>query len=318
MRRSYSAPESGAAGKLQKLVEQVEEYFVGYEDLVQLLAVALLSEGHVLIEGPTGTGKTLLAKVFSMSIGGSFSRIQMTPDLLPADIVGSSYYDLQSGEWKLKLGPIHANVVLIDELNRATPRTQSALLEAMQERQVSIEGKSIPLPRPFLAIATMIPVGEGTYPLPFLTVDRFSFSAQIAGPDPQVEKEVLRRIDRIEQLNVRPVLSAEEVLAMAAEARRVYVSERIREYIVNLVQAVRQAEEVDAKPSTRAAVWMLKGARALAYLKGRNYVLPDDVKKIAVYALRHRLTVKPDYSLDGVAPEQILQRALETVEVLKT
>lgn len=317
MQRAYGAPEAGAAGKLQKLIAQVREYFVGYEDLVQLLAVALLSEGHVLIEGPPGTGKTLLAKVFAMSIGGTFSRIQMTPDLLPSDILGSSYYDLQSGGWKLKLGPIHANVVFIDELNRATPRTQSALLEAMQERQVSIEGRTIPLPRPFLAIATMVPVGEGIYPLPFLTMDRFSFSAQIAGPDPQVEREVLRRIDRIEQLDVKPVLSAEEVLAMAAEARRVHVSERVREYIVNLVQAVRRAEEVDAKPSTRAAVWMLKGARALAYLEGRSYVLPDDVKRVAVYALRHRVTVKPDYSLDGVTPEQVIRRALEEVEVPK-
>lgn len=317
MQRAYGAPEARAAGKLQKLVAQVREYFVGYENLVQLLAVALLSEGHVLIEGPPGTGKTLLAKVFAMSIGGTFSRIQMTPDLLPSDILGSSYYDLQSGEWKLKLGPIHANVVFIDELNRATPRTQSALLEAMQERQVSIEGKSIPLPRPFLAIATMVPAGEGTYSLPFLAMDRFSFSAQIAGPDPQVEREVLRRIDQIEQLDVKPVLSAEEVLAMAAEARRVLVSERVREYIVNLVQAVRQAEEVDAKPSTRAAVWMLKGARALAYLEGRSYVLPDDVKRVAVYALRHRVTVKPDYSLDGVTPEQVIRRALEEVEVPK-
>jgi MoxR-like ATPase len=317
MQRAYGAAEAGAAGKLQKLVAQVKSYFVGYEDLVQLLTVALLSEGHVLIEGPPGTGKTLLAKVFAMSIGGTFSRIQMTPDLLPSDILGSSYYDLQSGGWKLKLGPIHANVVLIDELNRATPRTQSALLEAMQERQVTIEGRTIPLPRPFLAIATMVPVGEGIYPLPFLTMDRFSFSAQIAGPDPQVEREVLRRIDQIEQLDVKPVLSAEEVLAMAAEARRVLVSERVREYIVNLVQVVRQAEEVDAKPSTRAAVWMLKGARALAYLEGRSYVLPDDVKRVAVYALRHRVTVKPDYSLDGVTPEQVIRRALEEVEVPK-
>ncbi len=306
-----------AREKLASLISQVTEYFVGHEELVQLLTAALLSEGHVLIEGPTGTGKTLLAKVFAMSIGGAFSRIQMTPDLLPADIVGSVYYDLQSGEWKLKLGPIHANVVFIDELNRAPPRTQSALLEAMQERQVSIEGRTIPLPKPFLVVATMVPGGEGTYPLPPLSVDRFSFCASIAGPDPAVEREVLRRIDRIEELNVKQVLTAGEVLAMAAEVRRVHVSERVREYIVNLVEAVRRAEEVDVKPSTRAAVWMLKGARALAYLSGRDYVLPDDVKRISVYALRHRIAVKPDYALDGVRPEDIIRRALEEVEVPK-
>jgi MoxR-like ATPase len=305
--------------KLNQLASQVKEYFVGYDELVQLLLIALLSEGHVLIEGPAGLGKTLLARVFTMGIGGTFSRIQMTPDLLPADIIGSAYYDIRSSEWKLKLGPIHANVVMIDELNRATPRTQSALLEAMQERQVSIEGRTIPLPRPFLVIATRIPqAGEGAYELPLLAVDRFAYSMMISGPDPEVEKEVLRRIDRIEELNTSTTINAEEIQALSTDVKRVYVSSRVRDYIVALVEHVRNADEVEVRPSTRAAIWILKGARALAYLSGRSYVLPDDVKKVAPFALRHRIQVKAEYSWDGVAPEHLVRRALEEVEVPKS
>lgn len=303
---------------MASLVRQIKEYFIGYEDLVTLLAVALLSEGHILIEGPPGTGKTLLAKVFALSIGGRFSRIQMTPDLLPADIIGTVYYDMQTATWRLRLGPIFANVVMVDELNRASPRTQSALLEAMQERQVTIEGNTYPLPRPFLVIATRIPVaGEGTYELPMGELDRFSYSALIPGFNPEVEREVLERIDRIEELAVRSVLSSEDVEKMVQEARSVHVSPRVKEYILSLVSYTRSAEEVDSKPSTRAAIWLMKGARALAYLRGRAYVLPDDVKWVAPFVLRHRMVLKPEYQLDGVSPEDIVKRALSEVEVPK-
>lgn len=303
---------------MASLVRQIKEYFIGYEDLVTLLAVALLSEGHILIEGPPGTGKTLLAKVFALSIGGRFSRIQMTPDLLPADIIGTVYYDMQTATWRLRLGPIFANVVMVDELNRASPRTQSALLEAMQERQVTIEGNTYPLPRPFLIIATRIPVaGEGTYELPTGELDRFSYSALIPGFNPEVEREVLERIDRIEELAVRSVLSSEDVEKMVQEARSVHVSPRVKEYILSLVSYTRSAEEVDSKPSTRAAIWLMKGARALAYLRGRAYVLPDDVKWVAPFVLRHRMVLKPEYQLDGVSPEDIVKRALSEVEVPK-
>jgi MoxR-like ATPase len=305
--------------RLNLLIYQIREYFVGYEDIVNLLAIALLTEGHILIEGPTGTGKTLLAKVFAGSIGGKFSRIQMTPDLLPADIIGTAYYDMQTATWKTKLGPIFANVVLVDELNRAPPRTQSALLEAMQERQVSIEGNNYPLPRPFLVIATRIPVaGEGTYELPTGEMDRFSYSAPIPGFDLEVEREVLKRIDKIEELAVRSVVTPEDINMMIQEVKKVYVSPKVKDYILSLVSYARSAEEVDSKPSTRAAVWLMKGARALAYLNKRPYVLPDDVKKIAPFVLRHRIALKPEYQLDGLAPEDIIRRALSEVEVPKT
>lgn len=304
--------------KLASLLRQIKEYFIGYEDMVTLLAVALLSEGHILIEGPPGTGKTLLAKVFALSIGGRFSRIQMTPDLLPADIVGTVYYDMQTATWRIRLGPIFANVVMVDELNRASPRTQSALLEAMQERQVTIEGNTYPLPRPFLVVATRIPVtGEGTYELPTGELDRFSYSASIPGFDPKVEREVLERIDKLEELAVKNVLNPEDVDRMVQEVKNVYVSPRVKDYILSLVSYTRSAEEVDSKPSTRAAIWMMKGARALAYLSGRAYVLPDDVKWVAPFVLRHRVVLKPEYQLDGIAPEDVVRRALLEVEVPK-
>ncbi|MCI4407777.1 MAG: MoxR family ATPase [Thermofilum sp.] len=304
--------------QLNSLIAQIKEYFIGHEDLVTLLAVALLSEGHILIEGPPGTGKTLLAKVFALSIGGKFSRIQMTPDLLPADIIGTVYYDLQRATWKTRLGPIFANVVMVDELNRASPRTQSALLEAMQERQVTIEGTTYPLPRPFLVIATRIPVvDEGTYKLPTEELDRFSYTASIPGFNLEVEREVLEKIDKIEELDVKNVLSPEDIDKMVRETRNIYVSPKIKDYILSLVSYTRNAEEVDSKPSTRATIWLMKGARALAYLKGRFYVLPDDVKWLAPFVLRHRLALKPEYQLDGLATEDIIKRALSEVEVPK-
>jgi len=305
--------------KTDALLKQIKEYFVGYDELLKLLLISLLSEGHLLIEGPSGTGKTLLAKVFASSIGASFSRIQMTPDLLPGDLIGTSYYDIQSGTWKLKLGPIHANIVFVDEINRASPRAQAALLEAMQERQVSIEGKSIQLPRPFLVVATRIPyAGEGSFDLPLGEIDRFSFSMSIEGFDPEVEKEVLRRINSLIEPRPSVVLTADELSEMIAEVRNIYVSERIRNYIVSLVLAVRGCEEVDVKPSTRAPIWMLQGARALAYLKGRDYVTPDDVKEVAPYVIRHRISIRPEYVYDGVTPDDLVRRALEQVEVPKT
>ncbi|MEM1523425.1 MAG: MoxR family ATPase [Thermofilaceae archaeon] len=315
---SKSLHQDDASAKLQRLMRGIKKYFVGYDEVIEVLIIALLSEGHVLIEGQPGLGKTLLAKLFAASIGGSFSRIQMTPDLLPADIIGSTYYDLQSSEWRLRLGPIYANVVFIDELNRATPRTQSALLEAMQERQVTIEGRTIPLPKPFLVIATRIPqAGEGAFELPLLAIDRFAYSVPLRGPDPDVEREVLRRIDALDSPQIEPAITAEEALVFAEDVRRVRVSEHVREYVVNIVQRVRGYEEVDVGPSTRAPIWILKAARALAYIRNRPYVLPDDVKKVAPYALRHRIALKPEYLMDGVAPEQIVQRALEEVEVPK-
>ncbi|MEM0495119.1 MAG: MoxR family ATPase [Thermofilum sp.] len=313
------APNAARRTKLLALAARIKSYFVGHDDVVNLLLVSLLSEGHLLIEGPPGTGKTLLARVFASGIGGTFKRIQMTPDLLPADIIGTVYYNLQSGSWEIQLGPIFANVVFVDELSRATPRTQAALIEAMQERQVSIGGRTFPLPRPFLLIATRVSgESEGIFELPTGEVDRFSYSVSIPGYDPEVEAEVLRRLDFLESVDERRVLTPEDIQLLIEDVKKVYVHERIRLYVISLLRAVRQLEEVGVKPSTRAAVWLTKGARALAYLAGRSYVLPDDVKALAVPVLRHRIGLKPEYELDGVATEQLIQRVLREVEVPKT
>lgn len=303
---------------IAKILDEVSKFVVGKPDLLKLMAVALLSEGHILIEGPAGVGKTLLARTFALAIGGVFKRVQMTPDLLPGDIIGTVFYDLRASEWRLRKGPVFSNILLVDELNRAPPKTQAALLEAMQERRVSIEGRTLPLPRPFLVIATQVPYGgEGTYPLTDVQIDRFAFRTYTGYPDPQDEIEVLNRVDEIESLDVRQVATVEEVSKLVNEVKRVYVSGRIKEYIVSMVSRLRGYDEVLSGPSPRASIWLLKGARALAYLEGRSYVLPDDVKALALYVLTHRIKIKPEYAMEGVKPDHLVERVLKEVEVPK-
>ena len=305
-----------ASQLIRRIVSEVSKYIVGMKDVINLMLVAMLTEGHILLEGPPGTGKTLLAKTFAGAIGGTFKRIQMTPDLLPADIIGTVYYDMTTGSWNLKKGPIFANVVLIDELNRATPKAQSALLEAMQEMQVSIEGSTIRLPRPFLVIATQIPYGgEGTYPLTDVQLDRFAYSVNITYPERSEELEIITRIDELEHPDVKPVASPEELEALIEHVRRVKVSDAVKKYILDIVENLRRAEEVATGPGPRASIWLYKGSRAVAFLDGRSYVIPDDVKKLAFPVLSHRIRIRPEYSADNLTSRDVILRVLDEVEV---
>jgi MoxR-like ATPase len=307
-----------ASPSIRRIIEEISRYVIGMEDVITLMLIAMLTEGHILIEGPPGTGKTHLAKVFASTIGGSFSRIQMTPDLLPADIIGTIYYDIASRTWQLKRGPIFANVILADELNRATPKAQAALLEAMQEMQVSIEGKTYELPRPFLLIATQLPYGgEGTYPLTDVQRDRFAYSVEVSYPSREQELAIISSIDFIEKPRVSQVVSASEVVKLIESVVRVKVSERVKNYILDIVACVRGFDEVSSGPGPRASIWLLKGSRALAFLEGRDYVIPDDVKKLAYYVLPHRIKIKLEYQADNISPLSIVEKALKEVEVPK-
>ena len=300
----------------ERIASEISKYVVGMKEVINLMLVAMLTEGHILLEGPPGTGKTLLAKTFASAIGGTFKRIQMTPDLLPADITGTVYYDMASGSWRLKRGPIFANVVLVDELNRATPKAQAALLEAMQEMQVSIEGSTMRLPRPFLVIATQISYGgEGTYPLTDVQIDRFAYSVNVTYPERREELEIIARIDELEHPNVRQVVSPEDLETLIEYIKTIKVSDAVKKYILDIVENLRRSEEVSAGPGPRASIWLYKGSRAMAFLDGRSYVIPDDVKKLAVYVLGHRMKIKSEYLAENITSRDLILRALEEVEV---
>ena len=298
------------------LKKEVGKAVVGKEDVIELLTIALLSEGHVLIEGIPGVAKTTIAKAFSRAIGLSFSRIQLTPDLLPADIIGVFYYDQKTGEWTTKKGPIFANVVLADEINRAQPKTQSALLEAMQERQVTIEGRTFPLPRPFLVIATMNPLEhEGVYILPEAQLDRFMLKIEIGFPERDEEIMLLKRKSIGDFSDVEPIVTHEELMRLISDVTTVEVSDEIIEYIYTIISATRSDERLLFGASPRAGEHLLYAAKASAFLDGRKYVIPDDVKKVALSVLTHRLVLKVEYELEGVRVRDVVEDILRETEV---
>ena len=300
-----------------RILDEISKVIIGKQENKKLLIVALLSEGHLLIEGYPGTAKTLIAKTFAKVIAGQFKRIQFTPDMLPADVTGFNVYS-PDGNSRFVAGPLFANVVLADELNRTTPRTQAALIEAMQEKQVTIEGATHPLTNPFMVIVSQIPFGsEGTYPLTEVQADRFMFRAWSDYLGKDDEKKALFNADYIEEPDIRSVVSLKEIVELQAVVKKVHVSEEVGDYIVSLVHALRQDPDVKGGPSTRASIALFKGSRAYAFLEGRDFVIPDDIKNLAYAALMHRVHIKSEAEMDNVTPKKVIERALNTVPVPK-
>jgi MoxR-like ATPase len=301
--------------------EAVHQAVVGRERALDLVCTGLLADGHLLLEDLPGLGKTLLAKSFAQALGLKFSRVQFTADLLPQDITGSEFLDTRTQSFSFRPGPLFANVVLADEINRAPPKVQSALLEAMQEFQVTSEGGTHPLERPFLVLATQNPIElEGTYPLPEAQVDRFLMRFAIGYPTAQEERDILkRRRERKEDIATVPqVLKLEEVLAMQRAVEEVEIDPSLEEYSVQIVTATRSDARVEVGASPRGSLALLKLSRARALLEGRDFVIPDDVKSIAAPALAHRIIVKPEPWIRGIRGEQVVRAALEKVPVPKT
>ena len=304
------------ADRCQAILGALAQVIVGKADVLEQLLAGVLANGHILIEDYPGLAKTLIAKLVSQTLALSFKRIQFTPDLLPSDITGSFLFDQRAGRFEFRPGPIFTHLLLADEINRATPKTQSALLEAMQEAQVTVEGERFPLETPFLVIATQNPIElEGTYPLPEAQLDRFLMRLAVGYPDLDDEVEILarRRARRDDAITLAPVASREELVAMQASLEDVHVAAVTERYIVELVRATRVDHRVALGASPRGALALLKLARALAALRRRDFVLPDDVKAMAVPALAHRLILKPELWASRVSAAQIVQGLLAHV-----
>ncbi|MFN7161734.1 MAG: AAA family ATPase, partial [Fimbriimonadales bacterium] len=278
--------------------------------------------GHILIEGVPGIAKTLLVRVIAQPLGLQFRRVQFTPDLMPSDLIGTTIYEAQSGEFRVRYGPIFANIILADEVNRTPPKTQSALLEAMEERQVTIDGVSHPLPSPFMVFATQNPIEyEGTYPLPEAQLDRFLLKIMMDYPSEEEERAILSlhdsgfRAHQLEQVGLTPVMDAEELQRIRAIVRSVEVSDAVRDYMLQIIRRTRQNEHLLVGASPRAGIALLLVSKALAAIRGRGFVTPDDVKQMALPVLRHRLILKPEAEVEGLNTDRILMSLLEAIPV---
>jgi MoxR-like ATPase len=309
-----SAPPAQLGTLAARILDEVERAVVGKRDVLELLLLGLLADGHVLIEDNPGLGKTLMARSFATVIGLRFGRVQFTPDLMPSDVTGSAIYDQASGTLRFQPGPIFTNILLGDEINRAPPKTQAALLEAMQERQVTSEDGTRPLERPFLVLATQNPIEyEGTYPLPEAQLDRFLLRISVGYPDRAAELELLgRRLERAEDdVDLEVVVERGDLLAMQEAVECVHVDPGILAYAVDLVTATRESPQVQVGCSPRGSLAVIKLARANAALRGRDFVTPDDVKRVAVPALAHRITLRPELWIQQVDTSDIVRDCLD-------
>jgi MoxR-like ATPase len=317
-----SEPHIQVQALFQGLRQEADKVIVGLEEQFELLVVALLTGGHVLLEGVPGTAKTLMAKTLAELVDARFTRIQFTPDLMPSDILGTSVFDISRGQFYLKKGPIFSQILLADEINRAPAKTQSALLEAMEEHQVNLEGTRYALEPPFMVIATQNPIEyEGTYPLPEAQLDRFLFKILVPYSSTEVEREVLRRYHQgfdahdLAAAGLRAVVRGEEVVRLKSQISQVTVEEGIFTYITDIVTASRSSPDLTLGASTRAATHILLAAKSYAALKGRDYLNPEDVKEMVAPVLRHRILLKPEAEIEGLDPDAVIKRVLAEVEV---
>jgi MoxR-like ATPase len=300
-----------------QLRQNIQQVIVGKDEIIELTLIAMLCEGHLLLEDVPGTGKTTLAKTIARSLGCTFQRIQFTPDLLPSDVTGIYYYNQKVQEFEFRPGPIFSQILLADEINRATPRTQSALLEAMQERQSTVDIVTHQLPRPFLVMATQNPIElEGTFPLPEAQLDRFLMKIALGYPDDQEENDILLRFERSDPLEtLDSIVDPDTILAMQTDVRSVRVESSVRNYIVNVSRATRTHPDIELGASPRATMALYRTCQALAAIRGRAYVLPDDVKLMAPYVLTHRLIIAPQTRLRGRRPEELISEIVGLVPV---
>jgi MoxR-like ATPase len=315
---SEASPEIGRIKQAAaKLIDNVEKVIVGKQETIELVLVALLCEGHVLVEDVPGIGKTMLAKAVAKSLACSFKRIQSTPDLLPSDVTGIHFFNQRTCEFEFRPGPIIANVVLVDEINRATPRTQSCLLESMQEQQVTVDLETIPLPRPFIVIATQNPIElEGTFPLPEAQLDRFVLRVGLGYPSQNEEGAILSRYQKSNPLDdLNSVLEASDLLELQKLCRQVYIDDSIRDYVVSIARATRTHQAIKLGASPRASLSLHLASQALAAIRGRSYVVPDDVKYLTVPALAHRLIIRTEARLRGHSIESIINEVVSSVPV---
>jgi MoxR-like ATPase len=300
----------------QRIIDNVEKVIIGKHEEVHLALVALLCQGHILIDDVPGVGKTMLAKSIARSLGCAFKRIQFTPDMLPSDVTGVSIYDQSTGQFEFRPGPVMANVVLTDEINRATPKTQSALLEAMEERQVTVDGVTHELARPFMVLATQNPIEyEGTFPLPEAQLDRFLMRISLGYPSPADEIRILEEQQYVHPIEtIEQVVESVELLDMQEQVKGIFVHDAIKEYIVALVGATRKHSDVYLGSSPRGSLTLYKTSQARAALLGRDYVIPDDAKALAEVTLAHRLIVNPSARIKEVDPRTVIKEILQAVE----
>ncbi|MCF8720487.1 AAA family ATPase [Nitrospina gracilis] len=311
---------------VQAIVEEMERIMVGQRYLIERLILGLLTNEHILVEGVPGLAKTTAVKTLAQTIEASYKRIQFTPDLLPADLIGTQIYQPKTGEFVIKKGPLFANIILADEINRAPAKVQSALLEAMEERQITIGGETFPLEQPFLVMATQNPIEqEGTYPLPEAQVDRFLFKLKIGYPSKDEEKRILQRMSTTNhKIEIKPVIHPKDILAARAVFDEIYIDDNLQDYIVNLVNATRfpgeyrlenLASMIDYGASPRASIFLNRVAKAYAFMQGRGFVVPHDIKTIGFDILRHRIILTYEAEAENITSDDVLKKIFDTVEV---